>query len=350
MAIGLAKLFGIDFLENFNYPYAASSITDFWRRWHISLSSWFRDYLYIPLGGNRCGRARNYFNLVIVFFLCGLWHGASWTFAAWGLFHGAFLVLERMNAGPGDRFALVTREASSTRCSLSRSAGCSSGPTPWPQATAFLKAMAGLGTGGGLEYHVGLYVDAQLVLALCAGAIGSWPVLPLCCAGERRAWLPGRRDLFGRCSTQALRWPTSSGIRCCFWPRPCFWQPGPTTHSFTSDSEMIPRARLKEEARRRPSEIFRKAAALPRRSSASRIGDMNAHRRVSHHDLLAAGGPGPRARSGFCAGREPEPGGAAGAEARSRERSGRYRVDSRRTSTIISASASGSSTGLHLRR
>ena len=99
MAIGLAKLFGIDFLENFNYPYAARSITEFWRRWHISLSSWFRDYLYIPLGGNRCGRVRNYVNLVTVFFLCGLWHGASWTFAAWGLFHGAFLVLERMKAG-----------------------------------------------------------------------------------------------------------------------------------------------------------------------------------------------------------------------------------------------------------
>ena len=99
MAIGLAKLFGIDFLENFNYPYAARSITEFWRRWHISLSSWFRDYLYIPLGGNRCCPVRNYANLVTVFFLCGLWHGASWTFAAWGLFHGAFLVLERMKAG-----------------------------------------------------------------------------------------------------------------------------------------------------------------------------------------------------------------------------------------------------------
>ena len=99
MAIGLAKLFGIDFLENFNYPYTARSVTDFWRRWHISLSSWFRDYLYIPLGGNRCSRVRNYLNLVAVFFLCGLWHGASWTFAGWGLFHGAFLVLERTRAG-----------------------------------------------------------------------------------------------------------------------------------------------------------------------------------------------------------------------------------------------------------
>jgi alginate O-acetyltransferase complex protein AlgI len=178
MAIGLAKLFGIDFLENFNYPYSAASVTDFWRRWHISLSSWFRDYVYIPLGGNRCGRARNYFNLVIVFFLCGLWHGASWTFAAWGLFHGAFLVLERMKLGRvleslwSPVKHLYTLLIVSIGWVLFRADTVA-------QATAFLKAMAGLGTGMGLEYHVGLYIDAELVLALCAGAIGSWPVLPL---------------------------------------------------------------------------------------------------------------------------------------------------------------------------
>jgi alginate O-acetyltransferase complex protein AlgI len=178
MAIGLAKLFGIDFLENFNYPYAASSITDFWRRWHISLSRWFRDYLYIPLGGNRCSRARNYFNLVIVFFLCGLWHGASWTFAAWGLFHGAFLVLERMKPGQVMDSLLSPFKHMYTLLTVSIGWVLFRAETV-PQATAFLKAMAGLGTGGGLEYHVGLYVDAQLVLALCAGAIGSWPVMPL---------------------------------------------------------------------------------------------------------------------------------------------------------------------------
>ena len=145
MAIGLAKLFGIDFLENFNYPYAARSVTEFWRRWHISLSSWFRDYLYIPLGGNRCGRVRNYFNLVIVFFLCGLWHGASWTFAAWGLFHGAFLVLERMKAGRvidslwSPVRHLYTLLVVSTGWVLFRA-------DTVPQAEAFLKAMAGLGT------------------------------------------------------------------------------------------------------------------------------------------------------------------------------------------------------------
>ena len=99
MAVGMGKMFGFQFLENFNFPYTAQSIRDFWRRWHMSLSMWFRDYLYIPLGGNRVSEARNKLNLVIVFFLCGLWHGASWTFVVWGLFHGFFLVLERTRLG-----------------------------------------------------------------------------------------------------------------------------------------------------------------------------------------------------------------------------------------------------------
>lgn len=95
MAIGLARIFGFSLTENFNYPYISRSIREFWQRWHISLSLWFRDYLYIPLGDNRCPVPRQYFNLCLVFFLCGLWHGASWNFIVWGLFHGLFLVLER---------------------------------------------------------------------------------------------------------------------------------------------------------------------------------------------------------------------------------------------------------------
>ncbi len=96
MAIGLAKVLGFHFQENFNLPYISSSIREFWRRWHISLSTWFRDYLYIPLGGNRKGTARTLLNLCIVFFATGLWHGAQWNFVLWGLFHGAFLILERL--------------------------------------------------------------------------------------------------------------------------------------------------------------------------------------------------------------------------------------------------------------
>ncbi len=99
MAIGLGKIFGFDFLENFNYPYISGSVREFWRRWHISLSSWFRDYLYIPLGGSRKGAWRTYRNLFIVFFVTGLWHGASYNFILWGLFHGVFLVLERWKLG-----------------------------------------------------------------------------------------------------------------------------------------------------------------------------------------------------------------------------------------------------------
>ncbi|NGM17407.1 MBOAT family protein [Eggerthellaceae bacterium zg-893] len=94
MAIGLGRMFGFHYKENFNYPYVATTLQDFWRRWHISLSTWFREYLYIPLGGNRKGTARTMLNKLAVFFLCGLWHGASWTFVVWGLVHGAFLMLE----------------------------------------------------------------------------------------------------------------------------------------------------------------------------------------------------------------------------------------------------------------
>lgn len=94
MAIGLGRILGFRFQENFNYPYISASITEFWRRWHISLSTWFKEYLYIPLGGNRKGRARTYVNKLFVFFCTGLWHGADWTFVIWGLYHGLFLLLE----------------------------------------------------------------------------------------------------------------------------------------------------------------------------------------------------------------------------------------------------------------
>ena len=99
MAIGLAFLLGFTFPKNFDYPYAARSITDFWRRWHMSLSFWFRDYVYIPLGGNRGSRGRVLFNLMTVFFLTGLWHGAAWNFIVWGLYHGMFLLAERSGLG-----------------------------------------------------------------------------------------------------------------------------------------------------------------------------------------------------------------------------------------------------------
>ena len=96
MAIGLGRMFGFHFLENFNYPYIAKSVTDFWRRWHISLSSWFRDYIYIPLGGNRVKKARFVFNILVVWCLTGFWHGAEWNFIIWGLYYGLLLLGEKL--------------------------------------------------------------------------------------------------------------------------------------------------------------------------------------------------------------------------------------------------------------
>ena len=96
MAIGLGKMFGFDFLENFNYPYISDSITEFWRRWHMSLSSWFRDYVYIPLGGNRKGKLRQCVNIMIVWFLTGFWHGANWNFMIWGVYFGVILLCEKL--------------------------------------------------------------------------------------------------------------------------------------------------------------------------------------------------------------------------------------------------------------
>jgi len=98
MAIGLGKMFGFNFLENFNYPYISKNIKEFWRRWHISLSTWFKEYVYIPMGGNRRGKLRTNVNKITVFFLTGLWHGANWTFVVWGLYNGLFLLLEDINA------------------------------------------------------------------------------------------------------------------------------------------------------------------------------------------------------------------------------------------------------------
>lgn len=99
MAIGLSKMFGFDFMENFNYPYISKSITEFWRRWHISLSTWFREYVYIPLGGNRVKALRHVVNLMIVWSLTGLWHGASWNFIVWGVYYGAILIIEKYFLG-----------------------------------------------------------------------------------------------------------------------------------------------------------------------------------------------------------------------------------------------------------
>ncbi|MDP6518784.1 MAG: MBOAT family O-acyltransferase, partial [Planctomycetota bacterium] len=175
MAIGLGHMFGFRFLENFNFPYISRSITEFWRRWHISLSSWYRDYLYIPLGGNRCSPLRVYGNLLTVFILCGLWHGASWSFLVWGLYHGLFLVIERLGLGRGlDKLAKPLRHAYTLLVVMIGWVFFRA--TDISQAIAMLSAMAGFGAEGAARLQpVGLFVDPVVLLALLAGLIGSMP-------------------------------------------------------------------------------------------------------------------------------------------------------------------------------
>ena len=177
MAIGLGRMFGFRFPENFNYPYVASSVQDFWRRWHMSLSAWFRDYVYVPLGGNRAGTSRLYVNLVTVFFLCGLWHGASWTFVIWGLFHGAFLVIERLG---------LARGVQSMSSPLRHAYLLIVVMIGWvffraetlPGALGVLTAMSGLARPQPTIYDVTWYLTPELVVALIAGVIAATPIAP----------------------------------------------------------------------------------------------------------------------------------------------------------------------------
>lgn len=174
MAVGLGKMFGFEFIENFNFPYTAQSIKDFWRRWHISLSTWFRDYLYIPLGGNRCSGWRNHLNLMIVFFLCGLWHGASWTFVIWGLYHGAFLLIERTQFG--DWLERLPRPLRHTYTLLVVMVGWVLFRTEtFTQATSVLASMAGFSTGVDPNQKFARYWNSELMWSIVFGIIFSMP-------------------------------------------------------------------------------------------------------------------------------------------------------------------------------
>jgi len=175
MAIGLMRMLGFRVLENFNYPYISQSIREFWRRWHISLSNFFRDYLYIPLGGNRRGTLRAYVNLAIVFVLCGLWHGASWTFVVWGVWHGVFLIAEHAGLGGVlDRAWRPLKHAYALaavvggwvlfRCDTLAHAG------------AFYAAILGGGVASSALYPLPMYLDALAATTLVVAAIGAMPV------------------------------------------------------------------------------------------------------------------------------------------------------------------------------
>jgi alginate O-acetyltransferase complex protein AlgI len=209
MAIGMGRMFGFVFPENFNYPYIAASITDFWRRWHITLSSWFRDYLYIPLGGNRRRPIRVYFNLLTVFFLCGLWHGATWSFVVWGLFHGTFLIIERVGIGKWIEEKLGPLRHAYV-LGVVMVGWVFFNARDLSQAVTYLQVMFGLRYGSGVEYNLALYVNSALLLALAAGIIGSLPVVPFVRAAWDRAAARAAEsgsvllDAFGRAAGLAM--------------------------------------------------------------------------------------------------------------------------------------------------
>lgn len=177
MAIGLAKMFGFDFLENFNYPYIATSIKEFWRRWHISLSTWFKDYLYIPLGGNRVSPKRVYLNLLIVFFLTGLWHGASWNFVFWGLFHGFFLILERGKFG-----ALLDKMPNLFKhvytMSVVMTAWIFFRAENFTYALNYIKTLTGFSQVNSDTVFLNSFLDSYYVLIIILGIIFSAPIVP----------------------------------------------------------------------------------------------------------------------------------------------------------------------------
>lgn len=174
MAIGLGAMFGFKFFENFNYPYISKSVSEFWQRWHISLSSWFKEYLYIPLGGNRNGTARTVFNLAVVFLATGIWHGAEWTFVAWGVWHGAFVIIEKLSGWhKTSRFKLLHH----AYCLLVLIIG-------WvifraenlAYAYVYLQNMFGLLSTHNIANQIGAYIDNLELIVLTVAIVCALPI------------------------------------------------------------------------------------------------------------------------------------------------------------------------------
>ena len=177
MAIGMGKMLGFRFLENFNYPYISRSVREFWRRWHISLSTWFRDYVYIPLGGSRCGKWKTYRNQIIIFLLTGFWHGASWNFVIWGLYYGVFLVLER--AFLGDRLSKLPSIVQHIYTLLIVLVGwvffrCET----LPAAMSYLSSMFSFDFSNFNVMDILRIFDNEFYLMFAVSLIGSCPVVP----------------------------------------------------------------------------------------------------------------------------------------------------------------------------
>ncbi len=177
MAIGLGAIFGFKFLENFNYPYISRSITEFWRRWHISLSTWFKEYVYIPLGGNKSGMKRTCINLGIVFFLTGVWHGANWTFILWGIWNGFFIVLEKLTGWHKDKEGWIVNLTKHIYTILVFVIG-------WvlfraenlTYALTYIKNMFGLVKVHDISYAIPYYIDTYEVIMFTAALMCSIPI------------------------------------------------------------------------------------------------------------------------------------------------------------------------------
>ena len=178
MAIGLGKIFGFHFLENFNFPYMSKTITEFWRRWHISLSSWFREYVYIPLGGNRKGMVRQLFNIMVVWMLTGLWHGANWNFVLWGIYYGILLMFEKLfllkwlkkaPAWIGHIYSMFLVVIGWTIFAQ----------TDMSQLGRYLKTMFGIGAHGGADADFFYFLSTNAVLL----------ILLVVCSIDHRFWL-----------------------------------------------------------------------------------------------------------------------------------------------------------------
>jgi alginate O-acetyltransferase complex protein AlgI len=195
MAIGLGRCFGFRFPENFDLPYTAHSVREFWRRWHITLSTWFRDYLYIPLGGSRRGGLRTHANLLAVFFLCGLWHGASWSFVIWGLWHGSFMVIERSRLGAGIARAPALLQRSYT-LAVVLLAWVFFRADDLPHALAMLSAMAVPDRAVDSAYPLALYLDGKVVFFGLLALLGSSPT-PRAGLARLVAWGQGDKPRLG---------------------------------------------------------------------------------------------------------------------------------------------------------
>lgn len=193
MAIGLGRMFGFKFKENFRYPFISTSASEYFQRWHISLNTWLRDYPYRAMGGSRGKAFRVYFNLIMLLIMVGLWHGASWTFIFWGFYCGILLAIQRYQIRNNKKIRIPHPAKVVLGFVIFTSTLVFFRSKSMSQAFVFLKGMLGFAWGDGIEYHAGLYLNAKIILCMVVGYVGSLPVLP---------WLVSRYEkILARCGS-----------------------------------------------------------------------------------------------------------------------------------------------------